>query len=549
MNLENSHSEQARSEQTEPDSVGDGRSGKIAGLLEFYLAIAFVLFALLMGIMIRMTHFLEPLWLDELHTRWVVSGHWSQVSERATIGNQSPLYFFLVKSAESIQQSNNDLSIRTVSMICGIVLIPLATACAFLWTRSFLLAGTVAVIVAFDPNFVFYATEARPFALLQAITVIHLMVLHRMLVASIHGAVAPIASKKFASPWELAWIALSVLGFYVHYTYAVMIAAQLISLVFNFVLQKQWRHVLRILISVLFILFFLFPALVHCAEIWSRRGDWGTVVNWEQTWLQLRTSVFIVLVLPVWSIAAFLLIARPRQRTGDRDDKELRDAIVLTIAFTLLLGIAFLMNADGILVPRYQQPLCLWLLFAIPLMIKMCQSQNLIRTVGVLVFTAALVGYQDPIRWLANKEIAPFRNEQWSALESYVSDALQRDSVTVILLPGLLEDHRLNDAHSEKFHEYTMFPFLPFANIKSVAGRIHACASEDPQLGQDLMDQVRGSKELIIVVRGGLENAYRVHGLIGSQLQQAGLTEPSVRFNYPGEYGELSYIEFDWRTP
>lgn len=39
----------------------------------------------------------ESLWLDELHTSWVVADEWSQIAARAQAGNQSPAYFYLVK--------------------------------------------------------------------------------------------------------------------------------------------------------------------------------------------------------------------------------------------------------------------------------------------------------------------------------------------------------------------------------------------------------------------------------------------------------------------
>jgi hypothetical protein len=40
----------------------------------------------------------ESLWIDELHTAWVVDGEWSEVQNRAAIGNQSPLFFYVEKA-------------------------------------------------------------------------------------------------------------------------------------------------------------------------------------------------------------------------------------------------------------------------------------------------------------------------------------------------------------------------------------------------------------------------------------------------------------------
>jgi hypothetical protein len=44
----------------------------------------------------------ESLWVDELHTSWVISDNPDQVAARAAAGNQSPWYFILVLSFEQL---------------------------------------------------------------------------------------------------------------------------------------------------------------------------------------------------------------------------------------------------------------------------------------------------------------------------------------------------------------------------------------------------------------------------------------------------------------
>ena len=39
----------------------------------------------------------ESLWIDELHSAWVVQGPWSAWIERAAIGNQAPAFFAPLK--------------------------------------------------------------------------------------------------------------------------------------------------------------------------------------------------------------------------------------------------------------------------------------------------------------------------------------------------------------------------------------------------------------------------------------------------------------------
>jgi len=60
----------------------------------------------------------EPLWLDELHTSWVVAGELGDVYQRAQIGNQTPLFFWLTWAAVEFF-GETELSLRLVSLIAG----------------------------------------------------------------------------------------------------------------------------------------------------------------------------------------------------------------------------------------------------------------------------------------------------------------------------------------------------------------------------------------------------------------------------------------------
>src|SRR5690606_37157792 len=43
---------------------------------------------------LRAASLFEPLWLDELHTAWIVAGDLQDVAPRAMVGNQSPLIYW-----------------------------------------------------------------------------------------------------------------------------------------------------------------------------------------------------------------------------------------------------------------------------------------------------------------------------------------------------------------------------------------------------------------------------------------------------------------------
>ncbi len=64
----------------------------------------------------------ESLWLDELHSSWSVSGSWSDVAARAGQGNQSPLFFYcvfgLVRTLGNLGGMPGELLLRLPSVVC-----------------------------------------------------------------------------------------------------------------------------------------------------------------------------------------------------------------------------------------------------------------------------------------------------------------------------------------------------------------------------------------------------------------------------------------------
>src|SRR6266481_2720634 len=114
----------------------------------------------------------ESLWLDELHTAWCAEGWLGEVAQRATIGNQSPLYFWLQWLLIRLI-GPSELALRLPSIFAG-SLLPLAVyLLAARWTSGGV--GLLsAALIAIDPQSIFYATEARPYALVQLLAVAHI---------------------------------------------------------------------------------------------------------------------------------------------------------------------------------------------------------------------------------------------------------------------------------------------------------------------------------------------------------------------------------------
>src|ERR1043166_8869498 len=101
----------------------------------------------------------ESLWLDELHTAWCAVGSLDEVWQRAAIGNQAPLFFWLEWLLFGVV-GPSELSLRVASFLSG-SLLPLAVfAVARRWRMD--IAGLVAAgLLAVDPLSILYSKEAR----------------------------------------------------------------------------------------------------------------------------------------------------------------------------------------------------------------------------------------------------------------------------------------------------------------------------------------------------------------------------------------------------
>jgi mannosyltransferase len=105
----------------------------------------------------------ESLWVDELHTSWVISGDCEQVHERATIGNQTPWYFlglwWWTQFIGSEEQSLRWPSILAVAGASGLLVLTLSRGLG-----SLRMGGMAGVFLAIDASALFFGTEARVYA-------------------------------------------------------------------------------------------------------------------------------------------------------------------------------------------------------------------------------------------------------------------------------------------------------------------------------------------------------------------------------------------------
>ncbi|MDE0863435.1 MAG: hypothetical protein OSA98_06580 [Rubripirellula sp.] len=116
------------------------------------------------AIFLRLPSCYESLWVDELHSAWIVAGDFSRVYQRSVIGHQSPCYFFLLWIwKQAFGDSEMLLRLSSVLLVaCGCAVTTLGV---IRWTKSLLAGLTAGFILAIENNSLFFGTELRPFAL------------------------------------------------------------------------------------------------------------------------------------------------------------------------------------------------------------------------------------------------------------------------------------------------------------------------------------------------------------------------------------------------
>jgi hypothetical protein len=248
---------------------------------------------LLVGLFFRVRPIHESLWVDELHTAWTVSEHFSDVAHRSHMGNQSPLYPWMMwVTTRTLGQS--EPAFRLPSLLAGMSLIVAGGCVVMKWSKSGPLALLAALLIAVDPHSIFFAQEARAYALVQLCALLQVACFARVVLGD--------ASRLS----RFGWIGLTWMLFYLHYTSLLLMLGEVIFCVVATCFRWTRRDPHAWLFDLAIILAGLLPAAPHLREIAARRDNWSKFVvppNWIDAltvfrfdaWLLVPSIVFVLL--------------------------------------------------------------------------------------------------------------------------------------------------------------------------------------------------------------------------------------------------------------
>ncbi len=409
------------------------------------LVIAMVAFGL------RWPQLQESLWLDELHTAWCVSGSWGDVAPRAAIGNQSPLFFYLLRLVVGVG-GLSEVSLRLSSLIAGLVLIGVTGAATARWTGSVAAGLFAATLVALDRNCIFYSQEARPYAFLQVVAWCHAMVVWEL-------------ARQVTVTRRMLFVMGAVLQFYLHYTSALFLAAEIVFLL-DAMLRRDSRECYRwrqLALDLTLVAAAALPTVRHLAEVGSRRELWEQFVkqpNIYDFWHSLRLEVYLFP--PVAMLVAWILLKRGWKSEPDAANSTLRRSMSLISCLlfvpAVLAWIATRRHLAALFLGRYLVSSLVAAPIGAAVLGRLFPSARMRFAVAGITIVASLWTAGMWQQWRRDNRLIGDRNQDWRGAVEFVNHhALPSDSVGYVR-SGFVEADGLRSPHPPLLEEYCLAP-------------------------------------------------------------------------------------------
>ena len=529
----------------------------------------------------------DPMWLDELHTSWVVAGELGDVYQRAQIGNQTPLFFWLTWAAAEIF-GETEISLRLISLIAGTATIFAAGWIVFRWTGSTIAAATTSILIAFDAwfhtQFIFHATEARPYALVQFLSVVQVALFWRLF----FGQPEPVDQNsdsqssqlddqaKTAQPksaTRLRWLLLplvTALLFYAHYTSAWLFATQGIFVAILLLLDAAFRrrNLKKLLVVTGTTALFLIPALPQLSQLLGRRSNWASVSSSRELLLQQALPFGCWMVAPIVALAIAMLIHPPVPKSAATKSAAKSNQIKL-ICFVFLWAI--LPTVFAVALDRFQfAPIALvryTLVGAVAMpvfagMVIGIGSHPRMRTVlsiGLIALTLIL----SPVtsgKFLSSgfdiAELPRLRWENWGTAIDEINANQAKKSQPVFLASNLIEDVEAFEESDPRFQEYLRFPVNGIHRIENQKSANDANQSNGRKiiaiptllvehLRQSDIEKICESGGAWLIVRGTRELVIEIEDEIVNKLAALHPEAPQLKTTRLGPLSDVYLISFD----
>jgi mannosyltransferase len=473
----------------------------------------------------------ESLWVDELHTSWTVAGGVTEVTSRAAAGNQSPLYFFLVWAVTSLL-GTSEVTLRLPSLVAGIALVPLVYWTAANWLRSRAAGLLAAVLIAVDPHCIFYAQEARTYALVQIVAVLELAVFWRLLQSP----------KTPSVPARVAFAMSSAALFYLHYTAAMLVVAELVCYAVLW-LQRNWRPAYRpsqLAIDLAVVAVLCLPSIPHLLEVASRRGNWAQFVSaWPTP--AMNNLIFVYVLLPVALAVIAVAVRWAMKQRPLRNSVEPRLAVLMICWLGVPAAMAWLATytefAHLFMLRYLVVSLVAPMVFA-ALCFTLCPGKSLKAIVALVIIGVAVDRSGIVQQFRADGRIINERNEDWRGAVKLINETTGDAHLPVLVNAGLIEADALRGPHDDALRDYCV---LPVTGIYRISDRrlIPLPYSRPGQLSDDAARAIMDAGGAWLVIRAEGASAKRIASDVFDSLRTAG---SPARVDRTDSFGNVTVI-------
>lgn len=492
------------------------------------LGIGFSLVLLLALALRYQTILSESLWLDELHTSWVVGGPLADVQTRAAEGNQPPLFFWITWAFQQVV-GENELTLRMVSVISSAALIVLAGSVVFYHSKSIFGSILTAAIIGLGDPFLCYGTEARPYGLLQLLSLLQIICYWRSLQHLTKNVEAPSTQSWRHATVDLSCFVLtSWMLIYTHYSAALIAVPELLFASMWLVARGAPINFGRIIFTVGITVIGCLPLLANLELVYGRRENWESVASVEK-FIQvdgLRLFVWILVPSGIWWVGSKAGLFGVDVGEGESNAKWLSGGSSRTTQFAglmvcwgvlifLAIVVIHVCGFAPLAMTRYYSvgvvagPVLCGLLFA---KAKSIFHQVILLAVLLVVQVAMARSTFD---WVATsiqqRRPTRMRTETWFQAITEINRDQRRKDYPLLLFGAVIEDADALTNRDPAFQSYLQFPVRGMYSIEPPNRFVFAGPTlGNPHFADTEIDRVRSAGGAWLLIRHNDDEVNRI---------------------------------------
>jgi mannosyltransferase len=395
----------------------------------------------LVAIALRIPSSGESFWVDELHTSWCIADGLDEVGPRASIGNQSPVYFWCMwlwkQVADGVGMADNESALRMSSMLATSLAAALLAWAMAQHTRSLAAGLTSGLVVATEINAIFYGTELRPYAWVLL-----------LMSATLAIIVRPIDSK--SSSWTL--LLLGSIATWLQPTAAVSFAI----IAFGYVFSKVWfrnrspeletrspRYRWKLFGFISLALSTGLLCRYVLTNAWQHRSNWSTFAqasDWQDAWNLWPWIPLLVVPLAIFGCTK---LVTNDEHAASRFDRWF--GIIVVMAVTITAGIWLASKMDIVHLWHRRYMISVLPMFAILAGLAVHRLRHSGRFggplawIGGIAIVSGLMYWQQTLQTLARgNPVLVSRGEDWKSAIAWANQVSSERNI-VLMDSGLIE--------------------------------------------------------------------------------------------------------------